>query len=292
MANTKDMTLEEALDDILDVEPPLKKAAVACIRANREKAIPQLLQRVEDILNDGKSGVVDEFIDSHWYPIYLLAEFRERRAFPLLLRCLELNQETEGAIFGDCIDDDIPRALASCGTAEDMPRIREIALSTKLDAIHRIAAMEVPPIWYAEGMLNRESVTVFLRDLMTASAHEAEQDVVSFASHYAMELGLTELHPLVKQLYSEEIIDETLSGDWNETLSYYGNPTRAFRKYKEAYYHKPVTDALEVFSRWHIYREPEEATAPRAAKRDKVGQNDPCPCGSGKKYKKCCFLYE
>ena len=23
-------------------------------------------------------------------------------------------------------------------------------------------------------------------------------------------------------------------------------------------------------------------------KKDKVGRNDPCPCGSGKKYKKCC----
>ncbi|MDI6884184.1 MAG: SEC-C metal-binding domain-containing protein, partial [Hadesarchaea archaeon] len=24
--------------------------------------------------------------------------------------------------------------------------------------------------------------------------------------------------------------------------------------------------------------------------RQKVGRNDPCPCGSGKKYKKCCWL--
>ena len=22
---------------------------------------------------------------------------------------------------------------------------------------------------------------------------------------------------------------------------------------------------------------------------EKVGRNDPCPCGSGKKYKSCCF---
>jgi hypothetical protein len=22
---------------------------------------------------------------------------------------------------------------------------------------------------------------------------------------------------------------------------------------------------------------------------DRVGRNDPCPCGSGKKYKKCCL---
>jgi preprotein translocase subunit SecA len=29
-----------------------------------------------------------------------------------------------------------------------------------------------------------------------------------------------------------------------------------------------------------------------AVSRRKVGRNDPCPCGSGKKYKKCCLLHE
>jgi preprotein translocase subunit SecA len=29
---------------------------------------------------------------------------------------------------------------------------------------------------------------------------------------------------------------------------------------------------------------------PRTASGQKVGRNDPCPCGSGKKYKKCCLL--
>ncbi|MBR3997929.1 MAG: SEC-C domain-containing protein [Clostridia bacterium] len=28
--------------------------------------------------------------------------------------------------------------------------------------------------------------------------------------------------------------------------------------------------------------------SPAPAKKVKVGRNDPCPCGSGKKYKKCC----
>ena len=26
----------------------------------------------------------------------------------------------------------------------------------------------------------------------------------------------------------------------------------------------------------------------RSEKKQKIGRNDPCPCGSGKKYKKCC----
>jgi len=29
---------------------------------------------------------------------------------------------------------------------------------------------------------------------------------------------------------------------------------------------------------------------PGIIQRRKVGRNDPCPCGSGRKYKKCCGL--
>ena len=32
------------------------------------------------------------------------------------------------------------------------------------------------------------------------------------------------------------------------------------------------------------------ATHTTVRKGKKVGPNDPCPCGSGKKYKKCCYL--
>ena len=30
------------------------------------------------------------------------------------------------------------------------------------------------------------------------------------------------------------------------------------------------------------------AETPEATQSTKVGRNDPCPCGSGKKYKRCC----
>jgi preprotein translocase subunit SecA len=29
--------------------------------------------------------------------------------------------------------------------------------------------------------------------------------------------------------------------------------------------------------------------APIVRKQERVGRNDPCPCGSGKKYKRCCY---
>ncbi|RXZ42488.1 YecA family protein [Crenobacter cavernae] len=42
---------------------------------------------------------------------------------------------------------------------------------------------------------------------------------------------------------------------------------------------------LAVYGYWRA-----KSNAPKTARRDaaKVGRNDPCPCGSGKKYKQCC----
>lgn len=43
---------------------------------------------------------------------------------------------------------------------------------------------------------------------------------------------------------------------------------------------------LSEEKRKELYREQKSSTT--VVKPPKIGRNDPCPCGSGKKYKKCC----
>lgn len=56
---------------------------------------------------------------------------------------------------------------------------------------------------------------------------------------------------------------------------------------REAVYHE-VGNFKKHEGRWYFTEgyEPKPETIRRAL--PKVGRNDPCPCGSGKKYKKCC----
>lgn len=62
---------------------------------------------------------------------------------------------------------------------------------------------------------------------------------------------------------------------------------------KEQSYFKFMRSPLEHFSRENISHlrkisYPEKETPAKKIK-TKIGRNDPCPCGSGKKYKKCCM---
>ena len=47
-----------------------------------------------------------------------------------------------------------------------------------------------------------------------------------------------------------------------------------------------IVPALTEERRKELYKESRNSTT--VVKGKKIGRNDPCPCGSGKKYKKCC----
>jgi SEC-C motif-containing protein len=47
---------------------------------------------------------------------------------------------------------------------------------------------------------------------------------------------------------------------------------------------------LRINGTWLYTREARIGPAPYKAAAPKVGRNEPCPCGSGKKYKQCCLL--
>jgi uncharacterized protein YecA (UPF0149 family) len=56
---------------------------------------------------------------------------------------------------------------------------------------------------------------------------------------------------------------------------------------------KPIDDALEALAVFDGEDEEEgEPEKPAANPNRNIGRNDPCPCGSGKKYKKCCLAAE
>lgn len=86
-----------------------------------------------------------------------------------------------------------------------------------------------------------------------------------------------------------------------------GNTSEAYEYFKKAadrvrtghYYRTKEIDQLKeaIFLNLEHYEgilgkgeeQPPASFSQKLIKREKVGRNDPCPCGSGKKYKKCCL---
>jgi uncharacterized protein YecA (UPF0149 family) len=65
------------------------------------------------------------------------------------------------------------------------------------------------------------------------------------------------------------------------------------KKYKRRYVNNKIMSSTTVLYRSNAFSNTlgiieEEENKPEIDLSHKIGRNDPCPCGSGKKYKKCC----
>ena len=106
-------------------------------------------------------------------------------------------------------------------------------------------------------------------------------------------LGLHELSPLVHKAFQRGYI-----GGWGHTFEEFQETLQlALLTPDEAPlatdpYYAPFGDTIKELSHWPglSAKDERERRLEQALNRAKdVGRNDPCPCGSGKKYKKCCL---
>ena len=87
------------------------------------------------------------------------------------------------------------------------------------------------------------------------------------------------------QWVSLEILDKTDGGEGDETGTV--EFTARFKQNGELMMHHELSNFRKEGGRWvYIDGKMNPKGKPRTV--DKVGRNDPCPCGSGKKFKKCC----
>ncbi len=122
-----------------------------------------------------------------------------------------------------------------------------------------------------------------------------------------VDLGYKELLPEIKQLTDLGIVALFITGSYKDMERDIVKPVIAktanffekdiFEKYKELEYYEtqsedPIPDANLFNDLYH--REMQNRHFPiqipvAPVNKPKVGRNDSCPCGSGKKYKKCCM---
>jgi hypothetical protein len=152
------------------------------------------------------------------------------------------------------------------------------------------------------GELPRDATAAFLRDCYAQLEPQQDCYVWSGWADAVAWLGLIELKPLVQQAFLRKSIDpEWLTfGDFEQDLQHAVDHPEAEPLHPDG----ELTlfgDTVEEMSGWAGFKPkarnndtsdwglPASLGMPHRDPLRKVGRNDPCPCGSGKKFKKCCL---
>jgi hypothetical protein len=227
-----------------------------------------------------------------------------------MLAAISLPEELPFDLFGDAITESLPSMLALF--ASDSPELLDtLTQNRSLNEYVRAAAASAYLSLVRDGRLTRDAAVDRLRfHLREAIANKDAAiadllvaDLVSYAAGEAL--------PEIEEAFRLDLVDPFMVGDFEHVADSISEGDSYFEQMLDSCRPTGIQDTIEELKRWHSFadedeseslmppdEEPEEEdwqlpdmpprpitirnTAPR------IGRNDPCPCGSGKKYKKCC----
>jgi len=299
-----EMTPAQVLADLASVTNRQPREALLAADAHREALVEPLLLALERGVANPKCSPGEGMLFS--IAGYLLAKWREPRAYPHFIRWLSLPGKSPFDLGGDTITEDGGRLLASvCGG--DLGPIKALILNRDANEFCRGQAVMALAVLAAWQELPHQQVTDYFTWLAREGLEREHSHAWDELAATSADLEALGAFAELRRAYEADLIDPGYIGLEDLDAVEEGPRGHTLADFRER--HPRITDVAHETAWWQCYRDDPVLKTKRDRDRQliepllprsdwspsqpfrappKVGRNDPCPCGSGKKYKKCC----
>lgn len=284
---------------------PLPRDALVAAGQSREAMVPVFL----DYIGKLQTAKIDDLerMDAFVFIFFLLAEWRETRAFRPLTKLLRRDPEFLDALLGDSITEASARVMAGVFDGDLQP-LFDILQDDTADSFLRGEMFDTLAIVALENPGLRPRVSQFLVDFFDLTGTNTGEEVWWSWAECIAALGLSNMETAVRAVFDSGLItpDHSRLEDFTERLQATLDAGRP-DWFTEISSNTLITDTIAELEPWYCFT-PEylakkaegrlnvlSSLMPRSSDpfnsviTGKTGRNDPCPCGSGKKFKKCCL---
>jgi Protein of unknown function (DUF1186)/SEC-C motif len=279
------MHIEKVLMELESHDLRFPREALKWAIANRDLMIPELVKILARTLENYEEFLDQETYMGHIYAMYLLAQFREKGAYQPIIQLSSLPGEIPDELMGDTVTEGLPRILAgvSCG---DDHLLRRLAENDNVNEYVRSSALGALVTLVAAGEKSRDELIDYFQSLFRTKLSREPSLVWENLVSYSLDLYPGEVYQDIKQCYRDDLIEPFFVSmeDVEESLAM--GKDAALKDLKKNRHYTLITDAITDMEGWACFKPAKLPSGDKEGR--KIGRNDPCPCGSGKKYKKCC----
>ncbi len=281
---------------------PLPNLAVGACLLRMDEAGPPLRALVEKA---AAGGTLDDSEETLLFRgLHILGGARDAAACGALLRLLRRPADEVEWLLGDAITETLPRIIAGVFDG-DATALFDLVVDCDADSFVREAVLRATVFLTWTGRIDRAAMIDLLERIDDEDLAD-EEDIIWRGWQEAIALlGLRSLADRVHRAFEDERIDETLCDvdDFTKDLAAAERAPDDIGRLLDTglgYIDDVAVDlmrfpddgddgaAADVDDPYDLDSPPLTAE-PVINPWRHVGRNDPCPCGSGKKFKKCCL---
>jgi hypothetical protein len=294
-------SIKDIIEDLEYVTHGYPYPAVFEALTCQKEITPALLDMLIHAIENHK--ILDKDYIGHLHALFLLAQFREKKAFPFILELASLPEEYVENLLGDIVTENLHQVLGSVYDG-NLDSLKAFIEARELNIWSRDAGLKTLLVLVKENILERDFVINYLKQLFHHPSFMKDEDALTQLVLAACDLYPIECYDEIKAAFQTEKVDLSwiTLGDIDDMLEREKEEVLKEDLYESSHYDL-IDDAVTEMMNWPCfaaseYEEDEDdfesesqhpgSDIPYQRETPKVGRNDLCPCGSGKKYKKCC----
>ncbi|MCA1758461.1 MAG: DUF1186 domain-containing protein, partial [Bacteroidales bacterium] len=275
----------------------------------RESLVEDLKTILQDIIwryeyfreREERSNLAPEESFFGCHAVYLMGELEATELLEPFLETLKQDSDFLNFWYFDLLTEDFWEPLLKAGKGQ-LEKLQEFVLTPYIYTYARAVVFTVfsqIALHYPERRKEIiDCLGKIMDSILTAEPDSGivDSELNGFLVCDATEIQGIELLDKIERLYENDYVSVGVAGSWESIkkdiykkprFSYKRKFNSVFERYEELnrvarnnFSAQDKTEKEESFS----YNENKPVIS-----EPKVGRNDPCPCGSGKKYKKCCW---
>jgi len=293
--------IEQAIDALRVFSCHVPHEALNTIRETWPAAEPVLLAemdwQIQHPLEEDRSAL---FL----YALYLCAEQKSEAAFERYVAMLRLPSVLLDGRLGTILTDEMMDMLSRTCTGR-VDTLKVLVEDEALDSFARGTALIALGNLMLDGELSREEVSEYCMQLLTTKLEKVSCHIWDETISFAEGLLLKEALPIIETAYQQGWADPAYQSfeSIREQIQNHSEEECLEILRRSRIDFPTVEDAMEfLVSQWPadgvfpeddvmaLLKEPRTVCrSPRKSDKKEPGRNELCPCGSGKKYKKCCI---
>ncbi len=213
------MDFQELSAKFKQFEGPFPEEALLESVRNQVQVVPELLKVMRNTQENPQHVIDRDDYMMSIYAMYLLAQFREKEACPIIVDFFSLPDEKAMEIVGDMYIEDLGRILASvcCGDISQLQRLIE---NPDAQELARASAVEALMVLVRVGEKSRDEIVTYFKQLFAGKLERRRSLVwVSLVSG-SVDLYPEEVSAEIDRAFADNLLDEGLisMGNADEVL--------------------------------------------------------------------------
>jgi uncharacterized protein DUF1186 len=243
------MKPEQIVSDLERTDGSFPGSTIQYALENGEAATPLLLKILEKSTADAERLLEEENYFGHIYAMFILAQLREKQAYPLVSKFFSLSEEVTWELAGDIVTEDLGRILASVSCGETAP-LEKIIEDNSRDDLVRAAAIDALLILLSIGELERDSLILYFKSLYQDKLERECSMIWNHLVVSSVNIYPEELVPNIKEAYKDNLVDEDFISYYHVDDALMAGKETVMTWLEQNHAYTLVTDAVSDISKW------------------------------------------